>query len=144
MADNNAPAVPETTAVVNLNARVAPTTENPSGYPPFDLRLIPTYTNNQLRYYHMISAMLDANKAAIKNQLKDHKASLELIDWDGNTRENTPIPMEHNPPSQIPQSSIAPHAPRALTLNYNNEADSSYPKLIAGHKDIKFNLLDII
>ena len=65
MADN----APEAsgTAVVNLNACVAPIAENSSGYPPFDLRLIPMYINNQLHYYHMIDAMLDADKAAIKN-----------------------------------------------------------------------------
>jgi len=141
MADN----APEAsgTAVVNLNARVAPTAENPSGYPPFDLRLIPTYTNNQLRYYHMIGAMLDADKAAVKNQLEDRKASLELIDWDGNTRENTPAPAERNPPSQTPQTSTISHALRALTLNDDSEVDSSCPEPIAGHKGIKFNPSDI-
>src|SRR5436190_11272078 len=100
MADNNAPEASGITAVVNLNAHVAPTAENPSGYSLFDLCLIPIYTNNQLRYYHMISAMLDADKAAVKNQLKDRKALLELIDWDENTQENTPISAEHNPPLQ--------------------------------------------
>ena len=65
MADNASEA--SGIAIINLNARVAPTAENPSGYPPFDLRLIPTYTNNQLRYYHMIDAILNADKVAIKN-----------------------------------------------------------------------------
>ena len=45
----------------------------------------------------MINAMLDTDKAAIKNQLKNHKASLELINWNGNIREN--IFMKHNSPS---------------------------------------------
>src|SRR5204862_6926120 len=84
MADNNAPEA-SGTAVVNLNARVAPTAENPSGYLQFDLCLIPIYMNNQLCYYHMTSAMLDADKAAIKNQLKDYKTSLKLINWNENT-----------------------------------------------------------
>ena len=66
MADNNAPEA-SGTAVVNLNARVAPTAENPSGYPPFDLCLIPTYMNNQLCYYYMTGAMLDTDKVAVKN-----------------------------------------------------------------------------
>ena len=66
MADNNAPEV-SGTAVVNLNARVASTAENPSGYPLFDLCLIPIYMNNQLHYYHMTNAMLDADKVAVKN-----------------------------------------------------------------------------
>ena len=65
MADNTPEA--SGTAIVNLNTRVAPTTKNPSGYPSFNLHLIPIYTNNQLCYYHMINAILDANKAAIKN-----------------------------------------------------------------------------
>ena len=78
MADNNTPEA-SGTAVVNLNAHVAPTAENPFDYPLFDLCLIPIYMNNQLHYYHMTGAMLDADKAAVKNQLKDCKASLELI-----------------------------------------------------------------
>jgi hypothetical protein len=31
--------------------RIQPTQANPKGYPPFDLRQMPSYTNNQLRYY---------------------------------------------------------------------------------------------
>src|SRR5256886_1312890 len=137
MPENNAPEVSEPPAVFNLNARVAPTAENPSGYPPFNLRLIPTYTNNQLRYYHMTGAMLDADKAAVKNQLKERKTSLELIDWDGNTRENTPA--ERNPPP-TPQVSVASHA---LTFDHDSEADSNCPEPISGHKGIKFNPSDI-
>ena len=76
---DNASKASGTTVVINLNARVASIAENPSGYPPFNLCLISIYTNNQLHYYHMISAMLDVDKAAVKNQLKDCKASLELI-----------------------------------------------------------------
>ena len=79
MADNN-PLEASGTAIINLNARVASTTENLFGYPPFNLRLIPIYTNNQLCYYHIIDAMLNADKAVIKNQLKDRKASLKFID----------------------------------------------------------------
>ena len=79
MANNNAPEV-SGTAVINLNAHVAPTAENPSNYPPFDLCLIPIYINNQLCYYHMTGAMLDTDKVVVKNQFKDCKASLELID----------------------------------------------------------------
>ena len=88
MADNNAFKISEIPAIVNLNTHVAPIIENLSGYPPFDLCPIPTYMNNQLYYYHMISAMFDADKATIKNQLKDHKALLKLINWDENTWKN--------------------------------------------------------
>ena len=43
--------------ITNPQARVPPTSENPCGYPPFNLRLIPNYTNNQLTYYYAIGAI---------------------------------------------------------------------------------------
>ena len=80
MTDNNVFEVSEISAVVNLNAYMTSTAENSSGYLLFNLCLISIYMNNQLCYYHMIDAMLDTDKAAVKNQLKNHKASLKLID----------------------------------------------------------------
>ena len=79
MADNNISEVFKTPVIINLNTHVASTTENSFSYPLFDLHLIPIYMNNQLCYYHIINAMLDINKVAIKNQLKDRKALLKLI-----------------------------------------------------------------
>ena len=76
---------------VNLsNTRIAPTADNPHGYPLFDLRLIPTYTNNQLRHYHTSGAMLNVDKAKFKRLMEERKDTLEMIDWDGNAQENTP------------------------------------------------------
>ena len=63
---NNAPEVFDI-VIINLNAHVASTTENFSSYSSFNLHLISIYMNNQLCYYHMISAMLNADKVAIKN-----------------------------------------------------------------------------
>ena len=65
------------------------TTNNPYGYPPFELRLVPTYTNRQLRYYHVSRAILDVDKEELKRKIDDRKEILDLISWDGNTRENT-------------------------------------------------------
>ena len=79
MTDNNASEVSEISAVVNLNAHVTSIIENSSSYLLFDLHLISIYMNNQLCYYHIINTMLDINKAAVKNQLKNHKALLKLI-----------------------------------------------------------------
>ena len=70
---------PPETFVINMNARIAPTAENPCGYLPFNIYFIPIYTNNQLCYYHMIEAMLGADKTALRSQLENHKMSLELI-----------------------------------------------------------------
>ena len=67
------------------NARIAPTADNPHGYPPFNLHFVPTYTNDQLHHYHISGAMLSADKAELKQQMEERKAALELINWDGNT-----------------------------------------------------------
>ena len=80
MINNNILKVSETSVIVNLNAHVTSTVKNSFSYLLFDLCLISIYTNNQLCYSHMIDAMLDTDKAAVKNQLKNHKASLKLID----------------------------------------------------------------
>ena len=37
--------------IANPHARVEPTPENPYGYSSFDMRLVPSYMNNQLIYY---------------------------------------------------------------------------------------------
>ena len=79
MTDNNVSEISEISAVINLNIYVTSTAENSSDYLLFNLCLISIYMNNQLCYYHIISAMLDTDKAAVKNQLKNCKASLKLI-----------------------------------------------------------------
>ena len=79
MTDNNISEISEISVVVNLNTHVAFIIKNSSGYLSFDLCFISIYMNNQLHYYHMISVMLDTDKAAIKNQLKNHKTLLKLI-----------------------------------------------------------------
>ena len=84
MTDNNTSEVSEISVIINLNTCVTFITENSSDYLLFDLYLISIYMNNQLCYYHMIDVMLDVNKAAVKNQLKDHKASLKLINQNEN------------------------------------------------------------
>ena len=43
--------------ITNPRARILPTPENPRGYPPFDLRLVPNYTNNQLTHYYTTRAI---------------------------------------------------------------------------------------
>ena len=80
MTDNNTSEVSEISVIVNLNAHVTSITENSFSYLLFDLHLISIYMNNQLCYYHMIDAMLDTDKAAVKNQLKNCKALLKFID----------------------------------------------------------------
>ena len=114
--------------------------ENPHGYPPFDLHRVPTYTNNQLRYYQISGALLNVDKSQLKDQLQERKNALELVDWDGDTRENTP-----NPPS-ITTSFLSPHPPsdsHILSFNDDSEADSDCPQTVAHRKGLKFNVSDI-
>ena len=56
-----------------------PSIDNLRGYPPFDFYRVPTYTNNQLRYYHTLGATLDVNQAEFKKELEERKTALELV-----------------------------------------------------------------
>ncbi len=49
--------------ITNPHTRVAPTLENPRGYPLFNMRLVPNYTNNQLTYYYISGAILATDQA---------------------------------------------------------------------------------
>lgn len=109
--------------------------DNSQGYPSFDLRLVPTYTNNQLRHYHISGATIDVDKAEFKKQMEERKAALELVDWDGNTRENTPTTRGSPPP--LPSSS------HTLSFDHDSEADSECPVPRPGLKGIKLNPSDI-
>ena len=62
----------------------------------------------------------------LKRKIDDRKEILDLISWDGNTRENTPeastsLILSSPPP---PPYSIS----QTLSFNANNEEDSEYPK----------------
>ena len=62
------------------NSHPATTVNNPRGYPPFDLNLVPTYSNNQLRYYHISGATLNVDQAEFKKKLEERKTALEMVD----------------------------------------------------------------
>ena len=105
--------------------------------PPFDLRLVPTYTNNQLRRYYISRVILNVDKTELKKQMDERKATLELIDQDGNTRENTLVSSNFTPLLSVPSNS------RTLLFDYDSEADFECPKPSLGLKGIKLNPLDI-
>jgi hypothetical protein len=134
-AENN-PAVPADPPVNPSNVRIAPTNDNPRGYPPFDLQHVPTYTKNQLHYYHTSRAMLGVDKTELMRQMEERKALLEVIDWDGNTRENTPA-------GSLPPDPPVPSSSRTLSFDNDSEADSECPAPLPGVKGIKFNPSDI-
>jgi hypothetical protein len=126
------PSATETPA--NTNARVKPTPENPFGYPPFALRFVPTYTNNQLRYYHVTGALLSVDKEELAVKLAERKDALALVNWDGETPDNTP-----------PSSPSRPPTPTSRTLSFQDdgEPDSDCLTVPASYKGIKINPSDI-
>ena len=137
---------PPETPVINVNTRVAPTAENPCGYPPFNICFIPIYTNNQLCYYHMIGAMLGADKTALRSQLEDRKTSLELVNWDGNSRPNTPVDQASNLPINQEASNTIPFRSflTSQASSIPDETDSDCPAPIAGQKGLRFNSSNIM
>ena len=111
--------------------------DNPRGYPPFEFHLVPTYTNRQLRHYHVSGAIFDVDKEELKRKMDDRKEILDLVSWDGNTRENTPEAstslISSSPPP--PPHSVS----RTLLLNTNNKEDSKYPKPPLKYRGLKLN-----
>src|SRR5438477_1416482 len=69
--------------VANPHVHVMPTSENPCGYSPFDMHLVPNYTNNQITYYYTTGVIPAANQARFHQLMKQCKTSLDLIGWDG-------------------------------------------------------------
>ena len=62
-----------------LDAPVLPVVPNPRGYPPFNLRHLPTYTNNQLRYHHISGAMLDVDEDKLARQMNKRYTALKAV-----------------------------------------------------------------
>src|SRR5438477_4528803 len=69
--------------ILNPHIHVPPTPENPHGYPPFDMHLVPNYTNNQITYYYTTGVIPASDQAQFHQLMKQHKTSLDLIGWDG-------------------------------------------------------------
>src|SRR2546430_105327 len=103
---------------------ILPDVPNPRGYPPVDLRLLPTYTNNQLRYHYISGAIFDADEDKLARQMNKRRTALKAINWDGDPRENPPeasIPAFTPPPPPLVLAS------RTLSLDDDSEPDSNYP-----------------
>src|SRR5438552_1773773 len=118
------------------NACVVPTADNPKSYPSFDIYLVPAYINDQLCYYYTTGALLDIDKTRFRNQMKECKNALKLVNWNSNTQESIP----NNPnPSLMFISSVS----HTLSFDYDSEANSVCLELILGQRVIKFNSTNI-
>ena len=61
---------------INPKLRIMPTPENPCGYPPFDMRSICGFTNNQVIHYLTTSAIPLADQPAFQNAMELRKQAL--------------------------------------------------------------------
>ena len=113
-----------TNPTANPHARVAPTPDNPRGYPSFNMERVLNYINNQIIYYYMIDAISVAELTRFHQLMKQRKVSLNLIGWDSmsnhvSEREDTS------------ENTIFPH-------NYDNN-NSNYPASLPGTVGIKIS-----
>jgi len=143
MADNAQNDPTEGSNTTFTHARVPPTAENPHGYPPFNLLCLSTYMNEQIHYYLASGAMLNVNQAELQKQMEDRKALHKIVDWDGNTRENTPTATEPDVPPLNPFTGAASTSSRTLSFEQDSEADSDYPEPPPDHRPIKIAPSDL-
>ena len=61
------------------HAHVTSMNDNLRDYSSFDMCLVSNYTNNQLIYYFIISAISAADQAEFQQLMKDHKNFLQLL-----------------------------------------------------------------
>jgi hypothetical protein len=111
--------------------RILPTPENPSGYPPYEMKEVTSYTNKQLRYYlrtHQIKDVLGFQRA---KQRRDEV--LASCGANGNTDEEDETPSVHDT-----QSIMAP-ASSEYTLDDDGEPDDELPPPIPGSKGLKID-----
>src|SRR6266480_4153122 len=116
--------------ITNPRARILLTPENPRGYPPFDLRLVPNYTNNQLTHYYATGAISVDDQPRFHQLMKQRKTSLDLLGWNGESDTETIGRSTRNDPETPP-------------LNSNSGTDSDYPTPLPGYKGIKISPSDI-
>ena len=106
------------------HARVASMNDNPCDYSSFNMCLVPSYMNNQLIYYFIISAIPAADQAEFQWLMKDHKNFLQLLEWDDTSDEEI-----------FREISI-------ISVNENSDSDCSM--FLPDHKSIKINSSDIL
>src|SRR5438045_5672060 len=116
--------------ILNPHTHVPPTLENPCGYTPFDMHLVPNYTNNQITYYYTTGVIPAADQARFHQLMKQRKTSLNLIGWDGKSDSRNDGNDRRNND--------------ALTAdNSDLSSDSDCPVLLPNSKGIKISLSDI-
>ncbi len=122
--DNSSSSVSTT----NLNACVNSTDNNSCNYLSFNMSLMLSYTNNQLIYYFISDAISVAEQAQFQQLMKQHKISLELLEWDNTFNKN-------NESDTLQEDFI-------IFININSNSDCS--ALLLNYKNIKINSSNIL
>jgi len=105
--------------------RIQPTQANPKGYPPFDLRQMPSYTNNQLRYYLTRGQVTDMG-AFIKaqRQREDLNRTQGLRGDTDDEDELGRFDIGDAPPTDRRSTTTAT---RTLAFDNDSESDDQFP-----------------
>jgi hypothetical protein len=80
--------------------------------------------------------MLDVDHDAFKTKMDERKASLEIVNWDGDSGPNTPVDNRSTPP---PPPAPTPSS-RTLSYDEDSEPDSDCPVPPPGFKGVKTNI----
>ncbi len=122
--DNNS----DSMSATNSNTHVNSTDDNSHDYLLFNMSLVLSYINSQLIYYFIFSTISAAEQAQFQQLIKQHKISLELLEWDNTSDKNNRF--------NISQEDFI------IFTNINN--DSDYSASLSDHKSIKINSSDIL
>ncbi len=90
--------------ITNPHTCVAPTLENPHGYPLFNIYLVSNYMNNQLTYYYTSGVIFATDQAQFQQFMKQYKISLDLLDWDGAFPDENDRSKKSSEDSDIPEN----------------------------------------
>ncbi len=114
-------------STANPNTRVNSINNNPRGYFSFDMHLMLNYTNNQLIYYYIFDAISAAEQACFQQLMKQHKTSLEMLEWNDMFNNNN-------------KSSIS----EEFIISVIENSDSDCSASLSDYKNIKINTSDIL
>jgi hypothetical protein len=120
------------------------TSKNSCEYPLFDMQLVPSYTNNQIIYYFTTRAIPTAKQNQFQQLMKKHKASLNLISWDGaSDRDN--MSRDHSKKSESLENSnsdcpVPPPDHKRIKISAADIPKLAYSSTVAQYKNWLANL----
>jgi hypothetical protein len=124
--------------------RIQPTQANPKGYPPFELRQMPSYTNNQLRYYLTRGQVTDMSAFTKAQRLReDLNRSVGLR---GDTDDEDELGrFDHSRDAPTDQGSVTVNtATRTLTFDNDSESDDQFQIPVPGENGVRVEKITIL